>query len=423
MKKSVKLSIAMALMMGATAGINTVAPSTASAEISDKFRLEVNGVMSYVYNKDYLGGYQKKDKNGSNLSSGYWNNYNRIVLNYFLDKNVTLHTRFHSGYDAVGNYYANSNTGTYFDQTYIDFKDRKANVTYTLGKMGAVLGQTMLYNSTGNHTGAKISLGNWYDPQSLQIWYVNKSGGQKMFAVQASKEIFKNFQMTATYMKHKTARGSTNNDYERITYNYLTASEDAADGKYKKGDYIDYYGNKVTKADRVVDPKNPIKSVSSQTTSSGYNVNKYYDIEDWDIGFKAKLPELTIVGEYAKNIAAKDRIYAGVRATDRRAFFIEVYTGPTSDMTSGLPLQKPGTSVWSLKYQDIGSNAVGSHNTTFYDDARGWRLNYGHTFKKGLAGDIAIARMQDKGGSTAGGDPANGKWKTAVVAELAYKFR
>ena len=57
MKKSVKLSIAMALMMGATAGINTVAPSTASAEISDKFRMEINGVTSYIHNKDALGGY------------------------------------------------------------------------------------------------------------------------------------------------------------------------------------------------------------------------------------------------------------------------------------------------------------------------------------------------------------------------------
>ena len=363
MKKSAKLSLTMALMVGATTGMYTIAPpQEASAEISDKFRLEVNGVMSYVYNKDYLGGYQKKDKNGSNLSSGYWNNYNRIVLNYFLDKNVTLHTRFHSGYDSVGNYYANSNTGTYFDQTYIDFKDRKANVTYTLGKMGAVLGQTMIYNSTGNHTGAKISLGNWYDPQSLQIWYANKNSGQKFFAVQASKEIFKNFQLTATYLKHTAALYSSTNN------------------------------------------------------------NKYREIKDWDVGFKAKMPGVTIVGEYAKNIAPDHRLYQH-RSTDKRAFFIEVYTGPTSDMTSGLPLQKPGTNVWSLKYQDIGSNAVGSHNTTFYDDARGWRLNYGHTFRKGLAGDISIARMQDKGGTTSGGDPADGKWKTAVVAELSYKFR
>ncbi|MBE6091853.1 MAG: hypothetical protein E7201_01525 [Selenomonas ruminantium] len=382
MKKSVKLSIAMALMMGATAGINTVAPSTASAEISDKFRMEVNGVVGYVYNKDYLGGYAKNDANGNNLSSGYWNSYNRLVLNYFADKNVTLHTRLHSGYDTLGNYYANENTsGAYFDQSYIDIKDPKANVTYTVGKFGAVLGQTMIYNSTGNHTGAKISLGNWYDPQSLQLWYVNKKSGQKMIAVQATKELFKNFQMTATYLKHTSSNA-------KLDTNYYTTTE----------------GKKVT------------------TKKEYRNTNQYTDIEDWDVGFKYKLPGVTIVGEYAQNIGSSERVYAKARSTDKRAFFVEVYTGPTSDMTSGLPLQKPGTNVWSLKYQDIGANAVGSHNTTFYDDARGWRLNYGHTFKKGLAGDIAIARMQDKGGN-ASSDPANGKWKTAVVAELSYKFR
>ena len=366
MKKSIQLSIAMALMMGATAGINAVAPSTASAEISDKFRLEVNGVTSHVWNKDGLGGYANTDKNGEYLSTGYWSNYTRFVVTYYADKNITLHTRLHSGYDQIGNYYgySGSDYNAYFDQSWIDFKDKKANVTYSIGKLGAVLGQSMVYNSTGNHTGAKISIGNWYDPQSLQLWYVNKKKGQKMFAVQASKEIVKNFQMTATYLKHSAARYDTNNNH------------------------------------------------------------KYYDIEDWDVGFKAKMPAYTIVGEYAQNIASDSRLRAsnGLRNTDKRAWFIEVYTGPTNDMTSQLPLQKPGTSVWSLKYQDIGSNAVGDHNQTFYNDARGWRLNYGHTFRKGFAGDISISRMQDKGGSDYQ-DPANGKWKTAVVAEIAYKFR
>lgn len=353
----------MALMMGATAGINTVAPSTASAEISDKFRMEINGVTGYVMNKNGLGGYAKTDKSGE-LLNGYWNSYTRLALTYYADKNVTFHGRLHSGYDTLGTNYANENadkdkyTGAYFDQSWLDFKDKKANVTYSIGKLGAVLGQTMIYNSTGNHTGAKISIGNWYDPQSLQLWYVNKNSGQKMIAVQASKELAKNFQVTATYLSHKT-------------------------------------------------------------TSNG---KSYTEIRDWDLGFKAKLPAFTIVGEYAKNFADSDRVYYKARSTDKRAFFVEVYTGPTSDMTSGLPLQKPGTSVWSLKYQDIGSNAVGSHNTTFYDDARGWRLNYGHTFRKGLAGDISIARMQDKGGN-ASSDPENGKWKTAVVAEISYKFR
>lgn len=359
MKKSAKLAMTLALSFAAVPAVYTFAPpQEASAEISDKFRMEINGVTSYVMNKHALGGYAKTNKSGD-LLNGYWNSYTRLALTYYADKNVTFHGRLHSGYDNLGNDFAETNTkGAYFDQSWLDFKDKKANVTYSIGKLGAVLGQTMIYNSTGNHTGAKISIGNWYDPQSLQLWYVNKTSGQRMFAVQASKELVKNFQMTATYLSHNT-------------------------------------------------------------TSNG---KTYTQIRDWDVGFKAKLPAFTVVGEYAKNIARSNRVYYKARNTDKRAFFIEVYTGPTNDMTSGLPLQKPGTSVWSLKYQDIGSNAVGSHNTTFYDDARGWRLNYGHTFRKGLAGDISIARMQDKGGN-ASSDPDNGKWKTAVVAEISYKFR
>lgn len=366
MKKSVKLSIAMALMVGASAGFNAVAPQTASAEISDKFRMEMNGVTSYIMNKDGLGGYAKQDKNGD-YAHGYWNHYNRLVIKYYADKNVTLTTRLHSGYDAVGDQYANDNAnGAYFDQAWLDFKDRKANVTYSVGKMGMVLGQTMLYNSTGRHTGGKISVGNWYDPQSLQVWYVDDNSGRRTFAAQASKELFKGFSMNLTYLDRLQSRGN------------------------------------------------------STTTSA--NRYKYYQLRNFDVGFKAKTPGITMVAEYTRNTAGYNRIYNRATSDDKRAFFVELYTGPTSDMTSGMPLQKPGTSVWSLKYQDIGSNAVGPHNTTFFDDAKGWRLNYGHTFRKGLAGDIAVARMKDKGGNN-GGDPANGKWKTYVAAEIAYKFR
>lgn len=359
MKKSAKLSIAMALMVGASAGFNAVAPQTASAEISDKFRMEINGVLGYIGNKDGLGGYAKQDKRGEYMKDGYWNHYTRLVLTYYADKNVTFRSRLHSGYDTLGNWKADENEkGAYFDQAYLDFKDKKANVTYSLGKQGAVLGQTMIYNSTGNHTGVKISIGNWYDPQSLQLWYVNKTGGQRMIAVQGAKEIVKNVQLTATYW-------------------------------------------------------------DQNTTSNG---RTYTEFKDWDVGFKAKMPKVTLVGEYAKNVAPSSRVYRNARKTDKRAFFFELYTGPTSDMTSGLPLCKPGTSVWSLKYQDIGSNVVGSHNPTFFDDARGWRLNYGHTFRKGLAADFAVARMKDKGGN-ATQDPANGKWKTYWMGEVSYKFR
>lgn len=392
MKKSIKLSIAMALMVGASAGFNAVAPQTASAEISDKFRMEMNGVTSYIMNKDGLGGYAKQDKNGD-YAHGYWNHYNRLVIKYFADKNVTLTTRLHSGYDAVGDFYANDNTyGAYFDQAWLDFKDRKANVTYSLGKMGMVLGQSMLYNSTGRHTGGKISIGNWYDPQSLQVWYVDDNSGRRTLAAQASKELFKGFQMTATYLHRRQSRGSSSTEYYVNNKDIQKASTT---------------GTGTTK-------------VNNRTKYS--NQGQFYDLRNVDVGFKATTPGITMVAEYTRNTASSSRISNRATSDDKRAFFVELYTGPTSDMTSGLPLQKPGTSVWSLKYQDIGANAVGPHNTTFFDDAKGWRLNYGHTFRKGLAGDIAVARMKDKG-SNNGGDPANGKWKTYVAAEIAYKFK
>ena len=42
MKKSAKLSLAIALMMGVTAGSQIAGMNTASAEISDNFKLEIN---------------------------------------------------------------------------------------------------------------------------------------------------------------------------------------------------------------------------------------------------------------------------------------------------------------------------------------------------------------------------------------------
>ena len=62
----------MALMMGATAGINTVAPSTASAEISDKFRMEVNGVTSYYHDTDALYYRTLARTDGSSATKNGW---------------------------------------------------------------------------------------------------------------------------------------------------------------------------------------------------------------------------------------------------------------------------------------------------------------------------------------------------------------
>ena len=152
MKKSAKLSLAITLMMGVTAGSQMAGMNTASAEVSDKFSLEVNGVTSYFHDPDgnYYGGHNVTRVDGTRLQNG-WSNYTRVVFNYKVDKDTSLHARVHSGYDKIGDYYINDNSkGTYFDQSYLQYHDRKSNLNYIVGKKGATLGQSMVFNSTDN---------------------------------------------------------------------------------------------------------------------------------------------------------------------------------------------------------------------------------------------------------------------------------
>lgn len=360
MKKSAKLSLALALMMGTTAGVQMLAPNNASAEISDKFRLELNGVIANYSDKDNAGGYARQDnyEQGNKYKHNYWNNYSRVQLDYFVDKDTKVTARLHSDFDGVGEYAKNSNSKrAYFDQAYVQQKFRKANITGILGKKGAYLGQGMTFNSSGNLTGAQVSFGNWYDPQCLQIVYGDRDNGDRVLAFNATKDVVKNWQL----------------------------------------------------------------SVLNLNVNSEYAANKYNKYRIWSFGSKIKTPGVTIVGEYAHNTSDKMR-KADSSSAARKGWYVEAYTGPTSDMTSGLPLQKPGTQVWSLKYQDLGKGAQYVHNPTFIDDARGFKLTYGYTIKKGISTDLSIARVKDKGMSDYK-DPANGKWKTQVIAELAFKLR
>ena len=159
MKKSAKLSLALALMMGTTAGVQ-VMTNNASAEVSDKFRMELNGVTSYFHDtsSNYYSTQRRTDN--TNLGKG-WNNYTRVQLTYNVDKDVKAVARLHSNYDNAGDFAANKNTsGAYFDQSYIQYNDRKNNLHYIVGKKGMTLGQSMVYNSTGNLTGVQVSYGN-----------------------------------------------------------------------------------------------------------------------------------------------------------------------------------------------------------------------------------------------------------------------
>lgn len=385
MKKSIKLSIAMALMMGASAGINAVAPQTASAEISDKFRMEVNGYRSYNHDSDCVG-YTYVDKNGRHKDN-YWSGYTRLVLTYNVDKNTTFRTRLHSDYENVGDFLEAQNTnGAYFDQAYLELKDRPAKMTYTLGKKGAYMGQGMVYNSSGNLTGAAVQLGNWWEPNNVAIYYGDRKNGDRIKAINASLGVAKDAKISVVYLDATKSTSYTN----VIPTTFNTAGKDY--------DVVEGTSTRVYEAGRVYDNLR----VNGRDT---YRRNQILSF-----GTNIKLPGVTVVGEYARNLS-------GEIATNNnlKGWYVELYTGPTSDMTSGLPVQKPGTNVWSLKYQDIGTRATYVHNTTFVDGMKGWRLNYGHTFKKGISADIAWGRYQDKA--------TKEKNKDIVVAEVCYKFR
>ena len=359
MKKSVKLSIAMALMMGATAGINTVAPSTASAEISDKFRMEVNGITSYYHDTNHIY-YTSNNRVDGKMNATGWNNYTRVLLTYYVDKSLSMVARLNSDYDSYGYHTKNKNAnGAYFDQSYLKYDDKKSNMHYIIGKKGMTLGQSMVYNSTGNLTGVQVSYGNWYDPFCVQLTYGDNKNGNRIWSAQVTKSLSKATSLNATYLAGDS----------------LYEDKNAKIIKNQRDNFIDFGG-------------------------------------------KVKFHGVTLVGEWAKNLANHPQS-AYTTPDSKKAWFVELYTGPTNDFGSGLPLQKPGTHAFSVRYQDMGKHGTYVHNNTFYDDQKGIRLDYGMTLKKGLSADLVYGRMKDKG--TDGKD--SGKWSNIFVASLAYKFR
>ncbi len=436
MKKSAKLSLTLALMMGITGGVQLMDTNTASAEVSDKARIEFNGVLGYIHDRHNMGGYSIKGSNAKDYED-YSNTYNRIQFNYYQSKTIKFQARLHSGYETFGTDYGSSGT-PFFDQYFVELKDPKAKVNYTIGKKGAYLGQGLIFNSTGNLMGLQVSFGNWYDPQCLQLIAGRRKDGYNFLAANFTKNITPNWQFSLTGLRHdkKTSfyasREDSNGAFEGGKYN-----------KTQTGTHKEYSWNTET---GIVDSKD-VKDYSYTWVPNGkrYSENNYSELHLMSVGSKVKAKAFTVQGEYVYNFSDIVNNNAGQKVkvqdpknvetggtltktlgsnskSDRRGWYIEVFTGPTSDMTSGLPLQKPGTNVWSLKYQDVGCNAVGDHNPTFADDQKGWRLSYGHVFAKGLSADFAIARMKDKGGNSYK-DEHNGQWKNYAMAELCYKFR
>lgn len=376
MKKSAKLSLALALMMGTTAGVQ-VMTNNASAEVSDKFRMELNGVSSYFHDTDKVYyGQTRTDNTG--LGKG-WNNYTRVQLTYNVDKDVQAVARLHSNYDNAGDFAANKNTsGAYFDQSYIKYSDRKNNLHYIVGKKGMTLGQSMVYNSTGNLTGVQVSYGNFWDPTCFQLTYGDAKGGNRVWSAQLTQATSKATSFNATYV-----RG------ERI-YN---------DGKYSLN-----------------------ASNGSITQAAGKTERRTDSFVDF--GGKVKFHGVTMVGEWSRNQSYKNQGGYVLKDADRKAWFVELYTGPTNDFGSGLPVQKVGTHVFSVRWQDVGRNGTYVHNNTFYDGKKGLRLDYGVTVKKGLSVDFVYGRMQAKNGVKGNGNYVQkGDWSNIFVAAINYKFR
>lgn len=388
MKKSAKLSLALALMMGTTAGVQ-VMTNNASAEVSDKFRMELNGVTSYFHDtsSNYYSTQRRTDN--TNLGKG-WNNYTRVQLTYNVDKDVKAVARLHSSYDNAGDFAANKNTsGAYFDQSYIQYNDRKNNLHYIVGKKGMTLGQSMVYNSTGNLTGVQVSYGNFWDPTCFQLTYGDAKGGNRVWSAQLTKSTSKATSFNATYVRGESLYGKT------------TASL----GSSGNVNYT-YSGPFTRQTDSFI-----------------------------DFGGKVKFHGVTLVGEYARNqsgLNQKGKPLADFSDAARQAWFIELYTGPTNDFGSGLPLQKPGTHAFSARWQNLGAYGTYNHNNTFYDNKRGLRLDYGIVLKKGLAVDFVYGRMQNLGSQIVW-DKTNrinkydtskkGDWSNIYVVALNYKFR
>lgn len=380
MKKSAKLSLALALMMGTTAGVQ-VMTNNASAEVSDKFRMELNGVSSYFHDTDKVYyGQTRTDNTG--LGKG-WNNYTRVQLTYNVDKDVQAVARLHSNYDNAGDFAANKNTsGAYFDQSYIKYNDRKNNLHYIVGKKGMTLGQSMVYNSTGNLTGVQVSYGNFWDPTCFQLTYGDAKGGNRVWSAQLTKSTSKATAINATYVRGETL------------YNTGKYSLNANNG-----------------------------NITQTTGKTKRETDSFVDF-----GAKVKFHGVTMVGEWSRNQSNYNQKgkYLDKMAGDRQAWFIEFYTGPTNDFGSGLPVQKVGTHAFSVRWQDVGRYGTYVHNNTFYDGKKGLRLDYGVTVKKGLSVDFVYGRMQAKenyGYGNSGHKIQKGDWSNIFVAALNYKFR
>ncbi|WP_196594172.1 hypothetical protein [Pectinatus sottacetonis] len=330
-----------------------------SAAMAPKdLKITLDGVESYYSDPDTLNTYAPPSVFKDRKTKNYFDNYTRLGIKYKIDDTNYIVTRIHSGYDEEGNAAPNTNdNGAYFDQAYLKHIDRKNNMTYIIGKTGAYLGQGMVYNSSGNLNGGSITYGAYWKPTCISAYYGNKNGGQTLKALNIDKEVAPNIRATATYINYKI----------------------------------------------------PISKINNYVTDNIY-----------DIGINAKLHNVTLVSEYAYN-SKTEPVKTPYMGDKYKGYYVELYTGPTTDMTGEMPLQKIGTQVFSLRYQNIGDYSSISPTVGFYPGYKGWRFDFGRTIAKGISADIAYYRMQKKGPEY-NTNFVSGKNKNLIVGEIAYKF-
>lgn len=392
MKKAARIALMLAMATGFTfqAGM-------ASAANLDNLKINIDGVFSYYSDPDFLNKYDPWDNNGDKATH-YFNSYTRVRFNYKVDNNISFTARLHSGYTnswyGVTDPNSNGDTskGTYFDQAYLQYGVPQSKISFKLGKAGGYLGEGMVYNSSGNLTGAIASYGNWGDPTQVQLYFGNKDGGQNFRAINLQQKIAPNVEMTGTYISYRGQSMGTYQPLKTWQTKPVNVGSRAQAAPFQRPVYINgkpyiSYGKPVGLA------------------------NNNYKNNIYSIGAKAKLKGVTLVSEMSRNT----HTYGNGNDDARRGYYVELYTGPTNDFTGGLPKQKVGTGVLSVRYQDIGNNSVISPTNGFYPDYKGWRVDYGKTIAKGVSADIAFSSMKQKSNP-------NGKTKNMVVAQVAYKF-
>lgn len=333
-KKTVLLLAVMSL------GLTT---TPASAAVTD-FRIGVDGVWSYVHDPDQLNYLDGKTVNGGHADR-YYNSYTRVKLYGRIDPNFTFTTRIHSGYFCNGD-----NISTYPSSKY-NSKDRTAYLTDT-GNNPFFDQAYFTYRNRKSNFRMKVGMQGAYLGQGMVY---DASGKLQGFGLQFG-------------------------DYRDHTTSYQV-----------------YYGNRQGgEAFKAVDVSTWITPKLNLTgTFVGYRgttrSNKEYNNRIYSYGTQYKIDKnLTFAAEKSRNVNGTDG------ANVDSGYYMQVYTGPTSDFADGLARQKVGTDATVLTYQNIGQYSVVQPIYGMPKGEKGWRIGYGKVIAKGIAASIEYADMQSK---------------------------